>query len=330
MIMPTEISTCPIWGPGHEARYFRDVHNRLIRVVDSPRSGGAYSIGYDVVADDIPRLSLDQKARLTTWVIDQRSQGDDQPRIIRDIIELTKFKPPLEVHNRVDRLLRFIGKQTTVVGTSYDIRSDDGSAYAWSESTSEGEIGYLIDYMVSKGWLDSRPRVTTVGFGEYEIPALVRVTVDGRSRIAEQLVNVDSSQAFVAMWFDDTMKAASDQGIEPAVEDAGYKPIRIDQKEHINKIDDEIVAEIRRSRFLVADFTHGKDGPRGGVYYEAGFAHGLGIPVIFTCREDAVNTLHFDTNHYNHIVWTTPEELRQKLKNRILAVIGEGPEPRED
>ena len=33
------------------------------------------------------------------------------------------------------------------------------------------------------------------------------------------------------------------------------EPVRIDQKERLNKIDDEIIAEIRRSRFLVADFT---------------------------------------------------------------------------
>ena len=101
--------------------------------------------------------------------------------------------------------------------------------------------------------------------------------------------------------------------------------MRIDQKEHINRIDDEIIAEIRRSRFLVADFSHGDGGARGGVYYEAGFAHGLDLPVIFTCREDSVETLHFDTEHYNHIVWANPEELREKLKNRILAVIGEDP-----
>ena len=50
------------------------------------------------------------------------------------------------------------------------------------------------------------------------------------------------------------------------------------------------------------------------------------LSVIFTCREDSLETLHFDTNHYNHIVWSTPEELLEKLKNRILAVIGEGPE----
>ena len=55
-----------------------------------------------------------------------------------------------------------------------------------------------------------------------------------------------------------------------------------------NSIDDEIIAEIRRSWFVVADFTcgtvphEGKEVaiPRGGVYYEAGFAQGLNVPLI--------------------------------------------------
>ena len=128
------------------------------------------------------------------------------------------------------------------------------------------------------------------------------------------------------MWFHDSTDNAFAQGIEPAIAEAGYQPLRIDQKEHVNRIDDEIVAEIRRSRFVVADFTHGKDGARGGVYHEAGFAHGLNLPVIFTCKKDPEITLHFDTDHYNHIFRTTTAELREKLKNRILAVIGEGPE----
>ena len=123
------------------------------------------------------------------------------------------------------------------------------------------------------------------------------------------------------MWFDDSMDEAFEKGIEPAITEAGFRPLRVDRKEHVNKIDDEIIAELRRSRFLVADFTHGEDGARGGVYYEAGFAHGLNLPVIFTCRKDMMKKLHFDTNHYNHIEWTTPADLREKLKNRILAVI---------
>ena len=127
------------------------------------------------------------------------------------------------------------------------------------------------------------------------------------------------------MWFHDSTQKAWEEGIKRGIEDAGYEAVRIDQKEHTNKIDDEIIAEIRRSRFIVADFTQGKDGARGGVYYEAGFAHGLGIEVIFTCRKDALGDVHFDTRQYNHIVWETPEELRRGLAARISAVIGDGP-----
>ena len=118
---------------------------------------------------------------------------------------------------------------------------------------------------------------------------------------------------------------AYEDGIEAGIRDAGFSPLRIDRKDHINKIEDEIIAEIRRSRFVVADFSQGDDGARGGVYYEAGFAHGLDLPVIFTCHEKSLKDLHFDTAHYSHIVWADHAELREKLKNRILAVIGQGP-----
>ena len=64
--------------------------------------------------------------------------------------------------------------------------------------------------------------------------------------------------------------------------------------------------------------------PRGGVYYEAGFAQGLNIPVIWTCREDRMDRVHFDTRQYSHILWTGPQDLRQKLRNKIGAVIGYG------
>ena len=127
------------------------------------------------------------------------------------------------------------------------------------------------------------------------------------------------------MWFDDSMNEAWDRGMAPAVRDAGYDPVRIDQREHVNKINDEIIAELRRARFVVSDFTHGDAGARGGVYYEAGFAHGLAIPVIFTCHETSLRDVHFDTRQYNHIVWKSPEELRSRLTSRIAAVIGEGP-----
>jgi len=109
--------------------------------------------------------------------------------------------------------------------------------------------------------------------------------------------------------------------IEPATRAAGYEPLRIDSKQHNGKIDDEIMASIRASRFVVSDFT----GNRGGVYYEAGFAHGLGLPVIFMCREG--DELHFDIRQYNCIFWKPEnfEDAQSQLKNRILATLGQGP-----
>lgn len=126
-------------------------------------------------------------------------------------------------------------------------------------------------------------------------------------------------QAFVAMWFDESMKAAWETGFKPGIEnETDIKAMRVDLKEHNEKICDVIISEILKSSFLVADFT----GNRGGVYFEAGFAKGRGIPVIFTCQAGKwADELHFDTRQYNHIIWDSPEDLRIKLQNRISATI---------
>lgn len=146
----------------------------------------------------------------------------------------------------------------------------------------------------------------------------LNLTFKGWSRIEElKKTRRDSKQAFVAMWFDDSLQEAWDQGFKPALEHVGLSPVRIDLKEHNNKICDEIIAEIRKSGLLIADFTD----HRGGVYFEAGFAMGLGIQVIWTCRKDHIDKAHFDTRQYNHIVWETPEELSKKLVNRIEATL---------
>lgn len=220
----------------------------------------------------------------------------------------------LSVHNRADRLLQYIGDQTVEIGKNFNFFSRDMSnkaIAAWSESIRKREVDYLLDYLIKQNWIDKNGYV---------------LTVEGYARLAElETANADSTKGFVAMWFDESTNEAWEEGIKRGIEDAGYEAVRIDQKEHVNKIDDEIIAEIRRSRFVVADFTQGEKGTRGGVYYEAGFAHGLGIEVIFTCRKDVLKLVHFDTRQYNHIDWETPEELRQRLAARISAVIGDGP-----
>ena len=315
--MTNPISVCPIWGEGFPASVQSNPVKGIIEVTASPRAGGDYQIRRDGTDDVVGKLPDEQKAILTTWLIDQRHQGVDWPEVTEGILKYIKTKPLLPVHERADRLLRFIAEYSKPIGTRVQVNSSEPEALAWSESASLIEVGYLLRYLIEKDWLAGNLYVNSSFSGE--------VTVDGFGHIAEQATNVDLAQAFVAMWFGPSMDEAYRLGIEPAINEAGYKALRIDQKPHNNKIDDEIIAEIRRSKFLVADFTQGPDGARGGVYYEAGFAHGLGLKVIFTCRKDAIDKVHFDTNHYNHVVWETPVELLKGVKDRILAEFGQGP-----
>jgi nucleoside 2-deoxyribosyltransferase len=147
----------------------------------------------------------------------------------------------------------------------------------------------------------------------------LRVTAAGWQRLSASDHPSSSGRCFVAMSFDHSMDAAYENGIRPAVEDdAKYEACRVDRVHHLEKICDKIVNEIRRSQFIVADVSQHKP----GVYFEAGFAMALNRPVIWTCREEDFDLIHFDTRQYNHIKWTTPEDLRQQLADRILATIG--------
>ena len=130
-----------------------------------------------------------------------------------------------------------------------------------------------------------------------------------------------SEEVFVAMSFSPEMTPAYEEGLRLGIERAGYVPVRVDRTEHVNRIDDEIVARIRRSAFVVADFTEQKP----GVYFEAGFALGLNLPVIWSCRDDDIDNLHFDVRQYNCIDWTDENDLARRLQLRVEAIVGRGP-----
>lgn len=71
----------------------------------------------------------------------------------------------------------------------------------------------------------------------------------------------------------------------------------------------------------MADFTEQKS----GVYFEAGFALGLNLPVIWTCRADDIGNLHFDVRQYNCIAWKDEADLAGRRQLRIEAIVGRGP-----
>ena len=161
-----------------------------------------------------------------------------------------------------------------------------------TESTSKQDVELLVDFLADQGLL----RRNSQG-------SLVKVSLTGYQRLTKlDAPNAESRQIFVAMWFNDTTDALR-ESIRQSIESVGMIPYFIDEDSFEDKICDKIEVEIRRSRLLVADFTHGQDGARGSVYYEAGLAKGLGLPVVWTCRRSQMDELHFDINHYPHLGW---------------------------
>lgn len=285
--------------------------------LDSPRAGGKYSITGSAIAMASHLIEY-EKVLLTNWLVEQRRLGVESPKITSMLLnEIRKNRAP-SVQDRADSMLRYLELKSNLLGDIIWFINDplfeaSNDLLAWTGSLNIREIKVLSDYCVGHNWIMGDGRAFTL-------------QPDGYTRLTElDGANTDSIRCFVAMWFDGSMNEAYDKGIQPAVRGGGFEPVRVDQQEHIDKIDDRIIAEIRRSRFIVADFTSEPDKPRGGVYYEAGFAQGLNIPVIWTCRKDMINNVHFDTRQFNHIVWETPEDLHKKLLVCIGAVIGYGP-----
>jgi hypothetical protein len=309
---------CPIWQT--PATLVDSGGGQMI--VDSPRAGGLYFL--DAIGNGkIVSFTDDAKLLLTTWLCDQRRAGVDTPKIGENALEIVQSRSRLQVSEKLTRGLQFLESRIKRLGDH--VRLGDGGPLSLASLAATECLNGREQYALYK-MLDSMGMLNGAIYQSGEID--IAPSSSGWTelfRLNEAATKIDSSQAFVAMWFNTQMDDAYVNGLLPAITRSGYKSVRIDKKEHNNKIDDEIVAEIRKSRFLIADFTCEPEKARGGVYYEAGFAHGLGIPVIWTCREDSFAYVHFDTRQYAHIVWKHPADLFEQLKNRIGATVGVGP-----
>ena len=190
-----------------------------------------------------------------------------------------------------------------------------------SYSENSSELNYLFQTYLKYelGYLS----LDSIMMSDYFILDHICITPKGYAYLDSLSSSVTSSQiGFCAMWFDKSVLSIWINAIEPAIKGAGYDPKRIDSHQHNNRIDDEIIAMLRRSKFIVADFT----GQRGGVYFEAGFALGLGLQVIWTCKKSDLKEVHFDNRQYNFVTWEDDKlnEFKVALQNRIEATIGRG------
>jgi nucleoside 2-deoxyribosyltransferase len=217
---------------------------------------------------------------------------------------------PSRISGRIDRILLNFYRANPEYGAPIEKLSDlDFFSHQSAES------GFFFNLMKNQGLLEGRDPTRVSGGGViFSLP--IYIGSAGWQRIEDMERVSSSQQAFVAMSFDPSMDRIYAK-IDSAVRSVGFTPRNIGLKEHNNNIVDEIQYEIRQSRFVIADVT----GQKTGVFWEAGYAMGLGIPVIWSCRKDEIGKVHFDTNHYSHVVWEKEDDLFTKLVNRIKGTI---------
>jgi nucleoside 2-deoxyribosyltransferase len=302
--------------------------------------------------EDFPaeRYSLDDKAAISItlrneWEREGKSSHRNQKLTRADlklIVSQFRLLDPIE---KMDYALDHIEKSSNYVGQT--LKVDIKYEYPLYYCKEANELYAVLVLLVHEGFITAEdPPNPHNGCS---------ITAKGYQRLRDiRKPNRALTQCFVAMWFTPEMDNVFTKAIKPAIEfvELGeniprYHAVKIDNVEHVNDINDEIIAQIRRSRFLVCDLT----GYRGGVYFEAGFAYGLGLEVIYTCRKDwtkeevltdhsgkQITTLfdsaareivvrkegvHFDLAHRNRIEWEIDklDEFKTKLENRIKAVI---------
>ena len=272
--------------------------------------------------------SLKQIANACGWIREHQNIV-----ISSDQIEfLLSIKLP-SVAERATKILIAIENKITSISSCVDIFAHDLAGFNdspekdifiknqlfWlgiSYSANLEDLKYLLtDYLDKEtGILESRNQ------GAY---FKVQIRPKGHEFLESlKQTRTDSQIGFCAMWFNESVLPIWTDAVQPAIKNAGYDPKRIDGHQHNNRIDDEIIAMLRRSKFVVADFT----GQRGGVYFEAGFALGLGLQVIWTCKKSDLEEVHFDNRQYNFVLWEEGklDEFKVALQNRIEATIGRG------
>jgi hypothetical protein len=235
---------------------------------------------------------------------------------LNDLLANTQLPKPAEL---LDNFILWLGNAQASLGASCEVPDNLGSLIG---ATEPDDVAFLVDHCKKVGLTEGS--VERFGSGAFQIMPL-NLTIDGWLRFEELKRGASTARsAFMAMQFGNPeLDGLYTNQLVSAVAAVGFDLKRVDENQPAGLIDDHLRVKIRQSRFLIADLTH----QNRGAYWEAGYAEGLGKPVIYMCRKDvfedkALGT-HFDTNHHLTVVWDPSNipDFIKRLKDTIRATL---------
>lgn len=236
-----------------------------------------------------------KRAVLSHHIRRSQREGDDWMQITNDLAKRVAAGKLPNAAQQGDNLVQWLGVNSEAPGEFIQRPLDHWTAIVGT-LIKHDYVGFIGTALEHEDLLIGNH---TMGFFNWCL------SFQGWQRFEElQRGRADTNKAFMAMQYgEDQLDKVYRECFMPAAEQAGFRLTRLDEEPRAGLIDDRLRVEIRTSAFLVADLTHGNR----GAYWEAGYAEGLGKPVIYTCEksvfDDKTKGPHFDTNHHQTIVW---------------------------
>lgn len=255
------------------------------------------------------RAVLSHRTRMKTDTLGSR---DDVPVIGSDTIRrLIEDRPRLpSPGQQATNVIRFIGEHVGEEFESIDRLPASFQAIVGAPNRRYAER--TVRELMERGL------VTGISAGDLQHPDVV-INVDlslagWEVFEAQQRGDVVSSFGFIALKFgDSTLDPLLANHVKPKLAQMGYSLVDLRDVSRAGVIDNLLRAQIRDSAFVIVDLTH----DNLGAYWEAGYAEGLGKPVIYICEKSKFEDqkTHFDTNHCTTVMWGVeqPDEFVAEL-----------------
>lgn len=260
-------------------------------------------------APDTSKLTSIQRAILSHRLLTTATTSKLPVMTVDWLEQIDDMKLPSPAIQAINTI-RYIGDE--INRTGQPINNLPLNLYAIAGSANPYLFGQIIRELIVRGDLLGTDVSTNQGSDFLN----VGLALNGWEKYElEQQGKVAGKSGFIAMKFGDTTLDPFIQDIvKPAILQAiGYELIDLRNVTRAGIIDNIMRTEIRDAAFVIVDLTH----DNSGAYWEAGYAEGLGKPVVYICEQskfDSTQT-HFDTNHCTTVMWSLEngEEFTREL-----------------
>lgn len=205
---------------------------------------------------------------------------------------------PVTIEEKGGRLLQYLFRHSEGPGKSVIIHPLSRN-YNLTYSPNLQELVYIIEKLreeqsISREGADFK--LSEKGWSEAAARA-------GGRKLKSCFVLLSDEEDWCAQW---------SESVLPKIEQCGYLPCLFNHSGAENR-DSHSIQQISGSKLIIADLTNHSP----GVYFAAGYALGMNIPVIWTVKRSHADKLFVQSHHIRPFVWDTAEDLAAMLQQRL-------------